>query len=1277
MLALSVLGAGHTGFSPGADGGRDGYFEGVAPYPSAENKWSGTWYIQSKFHKQHLSKDPQKWLLEQIKAEIKSFTKPGNHRKWPDNYILATNIDPTGAAKTGTFDKARALICKARPKLKNRFHIWGGQKIVDLLSQHPNVREQYDHFLTPGHVISALYQSLSDAQSSVKDIIRYLVIKEFETHQFTKLDQAGSEADTRPGVHKLFVDLPYRCKQSGCDGLVAEDLFNTSKRNHKPGKTPTSQKWAEWEKHPTRAKIWFIQGGPGQGKSTSGQYFAQIQRAALILDWDGDPIHQKFVEAAADIRKESSTRGHWHDLGRIPIAVDLKEYAQWFGKQPQELSRGVLQFVTSKISRYTGKTTSPETLKRALRNQSWFIAFDGLDEVPNDVKDALSSQIKDFINDTSFECNSDAHFICTSRPQGYSGQFDDLDCAFIRLAELTAEKALECAIPVIQIGRTELEAEKGISILKSAIKSPAVRALMTTPLQSHIMAVVVRDGKKPPERRWQLFENFYQVIKRRETNRDLPDRKLAKLLREEEQLLRSIHNKLGFVLHAKAELSTGAQTSLSRADFEVLAHDAVSRMKDSAIDETVGSLMEATSTRLVLLNTPDDGGNLRFDIRQLQEFFAAEYIHDAVDQDTFRTRVASIAGDSHWREVMHFLLSAMIEPRRITEIGELACILEQLNTGRDENDHRALKRRLGRGALLAARLLQDGVLEQDKQIRFRFRASIEPLMASLDTIDLELLTTIDHPQSRKWVIDYSLERLREGDNNETIGAAYILTRLLQKGDPSIVETLILLKAQPAAFKSELFRKWLSGRTQDDEIRPSAWVTQFAIEELISSNWDKLDDDSLQAAIYLSKQLVDFTEESLLLPNYDFINIVVRLLRLDSEGQLGDQLVNYGFIAISRMRNSWINGKYSNKELDTTEPVTVYIYQQLGFLQVVYNLFVFSKTHSVGAYRMLRSVIDAQPGRLERILPHHLHPYIPPSFDIALTNLTNEALAHAIASAEAPTGFDMIDPVKFSLEAVTPLLEARPEIGVRMLVEGWFRPMNIVGAKEATELLASKVLTNTALLGYINILHWGHFTDIESLQASTSDATIKQLATSLGGGISRFIDIYPLKLNSEKHPYLMPPVLIALLSLSESSNHATWDSHSTAKEFDVREICRQLELFFPFESPKVKYVGDDYIDGFLALFSILHPKIEKDLNSLHTDLVKSIAVTKNAKLLQSILHYVSAHLPKRSEEFDSMVNNLLEACRANLRLREMFTPLLRQWREISCAPVSSVENIAAW
>jgi hypothetical protein len=106
MLALRVLGLGHTSFGPGSDGGRDGYFEREAPYPSTSERWSGIWFIQSKFHKPHLSKDPQKWLVERIREELKEFGDPNSKRKLPNNWIIATNIDPSGSPMTGSFDKS-------------------------------------------------------------------------------------------------------------------------------------------------------------------------------------------------------------------------------------------------------------------------------------------------------------------------------------------------------------------------------------------------------------------------------------------------------------------------------------------------------------------------------------------------------------------------------------------------------------------------------------------------------------------------------------------------------------------------------------------------------------------------------------------------------------------------------------------------------------------------------------------------------------------------------------------------------------------------------------------------------------------------------------------------------------------------------------------------------------------------------------------------------------------------------------------------------------------
>lgn len=124
-LSMKVLGSGATGFTPGSDGGRDGYFEGEASYPSEKTKWSGIWYIQSKFHKPHLSKDPQKWLITKVREEIALFKNHDSNRVVPDIWIISTNIEPSGVPQTGAFDALQKLV-KAELGDNLKFDIWGG-----------------------------------------------------------------------------------------------------------------------------------------------------------------------------------------------------------------------------------------------------------------------------------------------------------------------------------------------------------------------------------------------------------------------------------------------------------------------------------------------------------------------------------------------------------------------------------------------------------------------------------------------------------------------------------------------------------------------------------------------------------------------------------------------------------------------------------------------------------------------------------------------------------------------------------------------------------------------------------------------------------------------------------------------------------------------------------------------------------------------------------------------------------------------------------------------
>jgi hypothetical protein len=199
------------------------------------------------------------------------------------------------------------------------------------------------------------------------------------------------------------------------------------------------------------------------------------------------------------------------------------------------------------------------------------------------------------------------------------------------------------------------------------------------------------------------------------------------LLGGEEKLLKTLHNRVGFLLQADAETSQGAETSLARDEFRTLATKTVSQMVEDNVEQKVEILDKATTERLVLINTPEHGTKLRFDIRQLQEFFAAECLYDSVKAEELRSRIATVAGDAHWREVTHFLLSSLVENDRSTELSVAIDQLRRLNDG-DNDDYGVLNRRAGKGALLAARLLSEGVLEQDKSVRQSFRECLTVLV---------------------------------------------------------------------------------------------------------------------------------------------------------------------------------------------------------------------------------------------------------------------------------------------------------------------------------------------------------------------------------------------------------------------------------------------------------------------------------------------------------------------------------------------------------------------
>ncbi|WMJ65583.1 hypothetical protein RBI80_28270 [Klebsiella variicola] len=107
---------------------------------------------------------------------------------------------------------------------------------------------------------------------------------------------------------------------------------------------------------------------------------------------------------------------------------------------------------------------------------------------------------------------------------------------------------------------------------------------------------------------------------------------------------------------------------------------------DGNTDDVVDTLMEATTERLVFVNTPESSESVRFDIETITRVFAAEFIYSAVASTELRRRLDVICGDPHWREVVHFLLSALAHNKILNELSVAIQIIQQIDD--DSENHR-------------------------------------------------------------------------------------------------------------------------------------------------------------------------------------------------------------------------------------------------------------------------------------------------------------------------------------------------------------------------------------------------------------------------------------------------------------------------------------------------------------------------------------------------------------------------------------------------------------
>jgi hypothetical protein len=478
-------------------------------------------------------------------------------------------------------------------------------------------------------------------------------------------------------------------------------------------------------KHPRGGRYVLI-GGPGQGKTTVGQYICQLFRCALLVDVPEHMLEERIPPILADVAKQwGQSGGELPVARRLPFRIVLSQFAKSLDSGE---AVGLLDYLALQLCRGSARKLSPDDIDEILTAYPSLIVLDGLDEVP-----AASNRdrVMDAVSNFSFEVATselDVVLVATTRPQGYNREFSPRQYAHHFLKPLDTLDALDYGRRLARnrFGSSTDRAEKVSGRLERAARKPTTAKLMQSPLQVTILTLLVDRMGDPPDERWKLFNEYYKLIVARETERDVPT---AAVLRDHDDDIHAIHCRVGMALQVESERSGGTDARLTKSQFHQLVSDYLTEEKYTGERHAAltNEVIEAATNRLVFL-VGIEKDQVGFEIRSLQEFMAAEAIIEGNDEYV-QGRLRAIAPLDHWRNVFLFAAGKIFAERRYLR-DTVQVICENLN--RTDSDHGSGL--LMAGSQLALDLLEDGPARKSPE-HYRALTSLVVRFLDIDPID--------------------------------------------------------------------------------------------------------------------------------------------------------------------------------------------------------------------------------------------------------------------------------------------------------------------------------------------------------------------------------------------------------------------------------------------------------------------------------------------------------------------------------------------------------------
>ncbi|MBT9556763.1 MAG: AAA family ATPase [Myxococcales bacterium] len=464
----------------------------------------------------------------------------------------------------------------------------------------------------------------------------------FEGDAYARLESRESGSSRRIVLGDVFVDLPIQGHDRGFVSTILSEPSPRETSHDAPERAPAPRE-VPW------GRVALV-GGPGQGKTTLGQYLCQRHRVAWLrgrgraLEPRLETLVSSFEKGAARDELPVAFRA------RVPFRVTLYRFAE-------RLATGEVDGLAAELRLgLLGPATgdeSHELLLETLASVPTLLVLDGLDEVPASSNRAeVVDAVEHFLSNARAPKVLDLQVIGTTRPQGYHGEWSRRRWREVTLSTLSTDVALHYASQLVQ-QRHPGDSDRQYEVLarvRGALEGPDTAGLGQSPLQVTILVSLLERLARAPRDRWRLFREYFRVIYDRERERGL---RSVEVLSDHEEVVRRLHWEVGLRLHLAEEHNEPplGDDELRAIIARLLESDGYAQ---SAREKLTAEILEATRDRLVFL-VPVAADRVGFELRSLQEFAAGEWLMAGSD-DVVVERFRAVAPASHWRNVAMFIV---------------------------------------------------------------------------------------------------------------------------------------------------------------------------------------------------------------------------------------------------------------------------------------------------------------------------------------------------------------------------------------------------------------------------------------------------------------------------------------------------------------------------------------------------------------------------------------------------------------------------------------------